>query len=234
MIFKRLGLALVIVMVVVLAFSAQAQDTPPPSSIQFALDALGESVGRDVSLSDITRYQWNGQLYPDTSLGCAQEGQSYTQVLTRGVQYLLTYAGTVYDYRVSNDGSIVILCQSSPVEQTESTAEAVSAEATAEATAAATCREPLDFSVGQTVNVVAFIGNLNVREQPSLTATRIGQVAGGDTVTILAGPECGPRGLLWWQVQAGDITGWVAEGRGSLYFLEAPEAEATATPAPGG
>ncbi|MBI5670738.1 MAG: SH3 domain-containing protein [Chloroflexi bacterium] len=229
---KRLGLALVMVLIVVLAVAVQAQDTPPPATIQFALDALGEQVGREVTLADITRYQWNGQLYPDSSLGCPQEGQSYTQAVTRGVQYLLTYRGTVYDYRVSNDGGIVILCESTPLEQAESTAEAT-AEATA-AAAAATCGEPLDFSVGQTVNVVSFIGNLNVREQPALTATRIGQVSGGDSVTIVGGPECGARGLLWWQVQAGDLTGWVAEGRGSLYFLEAPEAEATATAAPGG
>lgn len=231
MMFKRLGLALVIVLIAVLAISVQAQETAP-ATISFALDALGESLGQEISLSNITEYQWTGQLYADTSLGCAQEGQTYTQVPTRGVQFLLTYAGTVYDYRVSSDGSIVIFCES------ETTAEGTadpSAEATAEATAAAsaTCPEPLEFVVGQTVNVVDFIGNLNVREEPTLTAARVGQITGGDSVTILAGPECGARGLLWWQVQLGDITGWVAEGRAGLYFLEAIEAEATATAAPG-
>lgn len=233
MTFKRIALALVMVLLVVVAFAVQAQDTTAPATIQFALDALSEQVGQEVALSNISRYQWSGQLYADTSLGCPQEGQTYNQVVTRGVQYLLTYGGTVYDYRVSSDGSIVILCESTVTDQPEGTAEA-SAEATAEATAsaAATCAEPLDFAVGQSVNVVSFIGNLNVRAEPILTGERVGQIAGGDTVTILGGPECGARGLLWWQVQAGELTGWVAEGRASQYYLEAPEAAPEATAAP--
>jgi hypothetical protein len=234
MTFKRLSLVLVLVLVVVLVVSVQAQETQAPASIQFALDALSENLGVDVTLATISEYQWRGQLYPDTSLGCAQVGQTYTQTPTRGVQYLLTYGGTVYDYRVSTDGSIVILCEGDLVVQPESTAEA-----TAEATAAASssiCGEPLDFSVGQTVNVVPLIGNVNVRDQASLTGAKVGQVTGGDTLTILGGPECGARGVVWWQVQAGDVQGWIAEGRAGLYFLEAPaEAtpEATATAAPG-
>jgi len=233
MMFKRLSLVLVMVMAAVLVISAQAQETQAPASIQYALDALSENLGVNVTLATISEYQWRGQLYPDTSLGCAQAGETYTQVPTRGVQYLITYGGTVYDYRVSTDGSIVILCEGASVVRPEGTAEA-----TAEATAAASavCDKPLNFSVGQTVNVVARIGNVNVREQPSLTGAKVGQVTGGDTLTILGGPECGARGVVWWQVQAGDVQGWIAEGRSGLYFLEAPaEAtpEATATAAPG-
>ncbi|HEX2906821.1 MAG TPA: SH3 domain-containing protein [Phototrophicaceae bacterium] len=233
--FKRIGLMMVVLLMLALAFAAQAQEGQTPLVVDAAIDALGEKVGQPLSLADITNYSWSGQVYPDTSLDCPQTGQTYAQVATRGLQFLLDYGSTTYDYRVSADGKIVILCDSYPVAQAaESTLEAG---ATPEATAApvaAICAEPLPFTVGQAVQVVPNIGGVNVRETPNVTGKRMGRVVGGDTLTILAGPECGPRGLLWWQVQAADFQGWMAQGRGALNFLQVPGAEATpeATAAP--
>jgi hypothetical protein len=48
----------------------------------------------------------------------------------------------------------------------------------------------------------------------------IGQIPGGGTFTILAGPQCADDGRIWWQVQYGSLIGWTAEGENSTYWLE--------------
>ncbi len=47
----------------------------------------------------------------DTSLGCPAEDTAYAQVVTSGYTVMLDYQGTEYDYHVSSDGVIVVLCE---------------------------------------------------------------------------------------------------------------------------
>lgn len=94
---------------------AQAQDPP---QLQAALADLSARVGTEVTVNNITSYTYESQQFSDTSLGCPQEGQTYAQVVTPGYQFTITYAGQQYDYRVSDDQSIVILCSVSPVDDT--------------------------------------------------------------------------------------------------------------------
>ncbi len=47
----------------------------------------------------------------DTSLGCPAEDMVYAQVLTSGYSVMLDHMGTEYEYHVSSDGAIVVLCE---------------------------------------------------------------------------------------------------------------------------
>ena len=47
----------------------------------------------------------------DTSLGCPAEDTAYAQVVTAGYSVMLDHMGTDYEYHVSSDGAIVVLCE---------------------------------------------------------------------------------------------------------------------------
>ena len=70
----------------------------------------------------------------------------------------------------------------------------------------------------------------NVRQSASLTAARIGQLSPGERFAIIGGPGCG-NNLVWWQVEAGDLSGWTAEGQNGVYWLE-PLSTPAPAPAP--
>ena len=61
-----------------------------------------------------------------------------------------------------------------------------------------------------------------LREQPSRSGTQVGMAPPGTWLEVLAGPRCDPvDGIIWWQVRAGSITGWMAEGLlPGDYFME--------------
>jgi hypothetical protein len=49
--------------------------------------------------------------WPDTALGCPEEGMAYSQVVTPGYQVLLQVEERVFDYHAGSDGE-VFLCPS--------------------------------------------------------------------------------------------------------------------------
>lgn len=64
---------------------------------------------------------------------------------------------------------------------------------------------------------------LNVRSQPSTTASVVEILRAGDTITILDGPLC-REGFNWWQLQtANGNTGWSAESSDERYFITPTE-----------
>lgn len=88
-------------------------DTPPPE-IDIALAQLSQGIREDVSLDTLTAYEWAYQDFSDASMGCTSYGEASAQVITPGYQFLLTYDGTVYDYRVAENGERVIFCDTYP------------------------------------------------------------------------------------------------------------------------
>lgn len=74
--------------------------------------------------------------------------------------------------------------------------------------------------VGEQARVVADV-QLNVRPEPTINQARIGILASGTNLTVIAGPRC-MNNFIWWQIEANDLNGWVAEGslRDNEYFLE--------------
>ncbi len=55
----------------------------------------------EIILLEATRVVW-----PDSSLGCPQEGMAYAQVLTPGYLIQLEYSGNKFEYHASKDTSI--------------------------------------------------------------------------------------------------------------------------------
>jgi len=64
-----------------------------------------------------------------------------------------------------------------------------------------------DFSAGDTVFVAD--GPLNVRSEATLNGTKTDSLPTGTSMTITDGPVTAD-GHTWWQIDTGDVTGWVA------------------------
>jgi hypothetical protein len=72
--------------------------------------------------------------------------------------------------------------------------------------------------VGQPARVTPGLPN-NLRSGAGIWNHRIGQIPGGGTVDVLAGPVCAGR-YNWWQVNYRGTVGWTAEGIPGNYWLE--------------
>ncbi|NLE50101.1 MAG: SH3 domain-containing protein [Chloroflexi bacterium] len=220
-----------VVMIVALGISQVALAQTSPSQLEFALQALSNQVGQPITVEDLDGWQWSQTNYPDSSLGCPQPGEVYTQVVTSGYQFLLVYQGQTYDYRVSEDGNTVILCTATdigtPVEPptfTPDAAEPTTAPSTPLPTVPGTepgCPEGLDLrlTAGQQARVTVGLPS-NVRSGADVSAEQLGQLQPGDVFTVLSDAVCGPDGLYWYEIQAGELAGWIAQGELGLYYVE--------------
>lgn len=98
-----------------------------------------------------------------------------------------------------------------------------------------TCSDALAprLTVGAMGSVTAGNSN-NVRDKASKTGKLLGQIPGGETFEVLAGPTCAD-GLNWWQVRYGNLEGWTVEAAGIDYWLEPydPSKPETLTPTDG-
>src|SRR5215211_5801011 len=82
--------------------------------------------------------------------------------------------------------------------------------------------EAARLTVGGTARVVTDDGTgLNLREEPSRQAERVGTANEGDTVAIIDGPFTDESGDSWYLVEAGDVTGYAI-----ATFLVASDGEA--------
>lgn len=190
-----------------------------PLVIDLALADLSERVGQPVTLNNLWAWQWEGQIFPDTSLGCPQPGEAYAPVMTGGIRFLLDYRGTVYDYRVSTDGTIVVFCGV----EGEAAAPAPAPEITPPVIDSEDACAGLLFSrltVGEDAIILPDVSRLNLRQQPGITSAVIGRMPGSSLIQVVGGPECDPVArIVWWQVRFGDQTGWAAESQRNLYFI---------------
>lgn len=106
-----------IAFLIILTFSllpltaVQAQSNEPPEFVKKAMQHLSIVLGVPVEFDDAgDGYDFVEQIYNDASLGCPAEGQVYTQQTVRGYDIDFLLDGVEYNYRVSSDQTIVILC----------------------------------------------------------------------------------------------------------------------------
>jgi hypothetical protein len=60
-----------------------------------------------------------------------------------------------------------------------------------------------------------------VRSAPTTAGDVLDVLQPGETFRVISGPVCDvDNGFRWWQVEADDLTGWVAEGSGDEYWME--------------
>ncbi|MBC7813303.1 MAG: WD40 repeat domain-containing protein [Burkholderiales bacterium] len=108
----RLSAALLLFVLFIMSAGAPQVQAQQPPNIAAALADLSAQVGQTVTLNNLSGFSWTELAFNDTSLGCPQEGQTYTRTHVNGYQFLLTYNDVGYDYRVSLDSSIIVLCTS--------------------------------------------------------------------------------------------------------------------------
>lgn len=80
--------------------------------VQIADIAIGALLNNSEGITPpmISVLSFEAQDFPDSSLGCPQPEQMYTQVITPGYQVVLEAQGQVYDYRITDQDN-VILCE---------------------------------------------------------------------------------------------------------------------------
>ena len=204
--------------------SVMAQGAPDP--INDALADLNAQLGTSYTLNDIAWY-WEQENYPDSSLGCPQEGQTYAQQVTVGYRFVFTANNNIYDYRVAADRSILFLCSVTPVEENEDGTTSTTPDFIESDYSNPLCPTPPEgisyMHTRLTTEIQARVqpGLPNrVRAEPSVDAAQTGEIPGGSIFNVLQGPVCDDQGYLWWQVDYDGFVGWTAEGRDGDYFIE--------------
>ncbi len=207
-----------------LLIPAAASAQEPPSSINRVLNDLSAQVEKNVALADLDNWSFEGVRFPDTSLGCPQTGQVYSQVVVSGLRFTLTYEGDIYDYRISDDGNILVLCS-----VTEGEEDSIPCPPPGE-----TGWLPPRLTVRTQGRVVANGFPNNVRQLPGSSSQLLGEIPAGATFNIVAGPECSTLDkLVWWQVDYNGLIGWTPEGQSQDYWLEPLNLISTPIPTPG-
>lgn len=210
---RRLSLFMLLSLVLLPTLIAHAQQ--PPDTINAALADLSKQVDKNVTFADLDSWSFSGELFPDTSLGCPKSGQLYAQVQISGVQFLLGYADVTYDYRVSADQTIVVLCGS-----TGTTPPCPPADDPAYLAPR--------LSVGIQARVVTTGIPNNIRQQAGSSSQLLGEIPPGATFTVVGGPSCSTLDkIVWWRVDYNGISGWTAEGKDQEYWLEPLNLSAT-------
>jgi hypothetical protein len=213
--FKRLFILFWVAFAVV---PALAQTVPDP--INAALQDLSNRVNRNVTLAQVTEWNFQQSVYPSPALGCPQPGFAYTDVVMTGYQFIITYEQTVYDYRVSDDKSIVVLCGTAPAPAS-----------------VPPCPPPNDSAfltprLGKGVKARVIAGGLPnvIREQPGSSSKLLGQIPPGDSFIVIDGPRCTLLDkIVWWQINYNNLIGWTGEGQGGTYWLEPSDIALTPT-----
>ncbi len=233
----------------------QAQDAP--AAVLAALDALSAQVGTTLTLQNLASWQWAQENFPDTSLGCPQEGFTYPDTMTNGFVVTFVYNGVFYDYRVTANLQTVFQCtptsgapggtpingalptptpQGTPLVPAPIPTITPQPIVAAPVTGTVVCPGglPTRLATGIQARSVA-TGSINIRNPADLNDPNavVGLLLPGSTFNVIGGPQCA-NGRTWWQITyhsaGGTITGWAIEGDNIEYWLE-PLGEVT-VPAP--
>ena len=92
-------------------------DTPAPSAnetVPAEIEAAARKLLADELGADEEGFRLDsseGMGWPDTSLGCPQEGMAYAQVLTPGYKLVFDLAGRSHAVHTNSDGSHLVICR---------------------------------------------------------------------------------------------------------------------------
>lgn len=209
----RFFASLLLGLVIITAVHAQGA----PAQIDVALNDLSNRVGRTLVVTDLTNWGWDQENYPNSALGCA--GVQGTGSDIAAYQFTLTYGGVTYDYRVSADNTIVVLCNQldpnqptpiAPLDEQYSNRLCVESEGDLP-------YMRTRINVGLDVQVASSV--LNLRAQPSSNAEVLQQIPTGTVFRVDGGPSC-VDDFVWWYVNVNNQLGYIAEGQNGDYFVE--------------
>jgi hypothetical protein len=207
---------------------ALAQQTDPPPVLK-ALEDLNFRTGQHLTLRDFN-WRWQQKVYDDYSLGCPQLGQTYQKGTVIGYQVEFDLKGVTWDYRVSGDLSILVLCspQATPTPTVQPTRLPPTLFPTntpggnASPTPVFCPGSPMPrLSIGGRGRVVPGGVPNNVRQSPGQSSKLLGELRPDKLFYVLDGPRCF-SGIAWWFVadSTSPLEGWTPEGLGLEYWLE--------------
>ncbi|MFN8377852.1 MAG: SH3 domain-containing protein [Anaerolineae bacterium] len=206
----------------------------PPVVFNQAVADLSARSGRTLTTDDFANYAWAQDIYPDTSFGCPVPPADVRSGPVSGYLVTITFEGVTYDYRGSADGSFLFLCGQSGEGAPVGSTAAPPASATADCPTGYVGYLQPRLTVGGQARVSGTEFPNRLRSAPTTSAQQIGLLNPGTTMSVIGGPSCADT-FVWWQVRAGDLTGWTAEGAPpDEYFLEPVGGVGTPlTPKPG-
>ncbi len=225
----RLSVIAIIYLLLVLSFTIQAQGAPEP--INDAIADLSNRVGTPLTIRHLDQWLWSQAGYE----AACSDG---TPPDAPGFQFLLTYGGNVYDYRVTANRVAVTLCSVTP-EQANVTPEPAPADPEDPPYSNPLCPAPTGdltypptrLAVEIQAQVLPGLPN-NLRDGPSTQAAVVGETPGASLFNVLAGPECDEAGRLWWQVDFDGLVGWTIEFNGDYLLEPLPGAPLVGTRSP--
>jgi hypothetical protein len=197
---------------------AQQMAMPPPE-IEDALNDLSQRLGVPLTLRSFDSWRWSEEFFENTGMGCPPAGEVVANTPTRGFQFLFTYQGITYDYRVAKDAERVNLCQDTLSPQPE----APPIDGYSNLLCPPVAEGALPYmrsrvAIGVQARITTSVPN-NLRADPGINGAQIGQLGDAAIFDIIGGPAC-VDGLVWWQIQENGRTGWTAEGLEGIYYLE--------------
>jgi hypothetical protein len=82
--------------------------TPFSPGLQGLIEKAKKDLAKRLSVAatEISVAQAGEVVWPDSSLGCPQEGMAYAQVLTPGYLVILEYANSKYGYHAGRGGEV--------------------------------------------------------------------------------------------------------------------------------
>ena len=206
------SLRAIVVVLLLLAVSAHAQGAP--EQVNAALSDLSARLGYSVTLGDMAQWRWQQVTFADSALGCAGVQGSGGSVV--GYSFALTYGGVLYDYRVSADGSSVILCsETDPVSAADSPQTGHVNSLCGDAPGGPYLRSRVNVGM----DAVPLGASMNLVGYPAAHAPVLRQIVAGARIRINAGPDC-VHGHVWWLTLVDNQTGYIAESAPEGYLVE--------------
>ena len=104
---------IIVLLLLLLTFSGvQAQENQTVNDrIDQAMTHLSQYLGLSTTITRQSNYwTWEEIVYTDSAFGCPVPNQSYAATPNRALNILITYQGTDYNYRISWDGTLMVLC----------------------------------------------------------------------------------------------------------------------------
>ena len=191
-----------------------------PAQINAALLDLSARLGYSIGIGNLSNWRWEQTNFPNDALGCPSASSSGSGAVL-GYKFQLTHNSVTYDLRVSHDSALVVYCGTVDAASTAAAAEPESEYSNRLCGDAATGGPYMRSRINAGMTVEILGSYLNMRGQPSITASVLLQIPAAWTIEITAGPDC-VDGYVWWLALVNGQTGYIAEAGAGSYHV-APE-----------
>lgn len=88
---------------------ASAQDQRVLDRVDQVMEHLSQQLGQRVT-RQTHFWSWQERIFQDAALGCPSEGQTYPDTPNRAFQVIVVVDDVEYDYRVTGNGELLVLC----------------------------------------------------------------------------------------------------------------------------